>query len=58
LDVPENMPMGEANLQVTITPTVKKWPTLEDLRPFVGLLKDSPIFKGNSVEIQRKMHDE
>ena len=29
--------------------------TLDD---FIGILKDSPTFKGNPVEIQRKMRDE
>ena len=28
------------------------------LNDFIGLLKDSPTFKGDPVEIQRKMRDE
>jgi hypothetical protein len=57
-DVPENVPIGEANLQITINPIQDKWPTLKDLLKFKGILKDSPIFEGDPVEIQRKMRDE
>jgi hypothetical protein len=38
--------------------TAPKWPTWKDLQKFKGLLKDSPIFEGDAVEIQRKMRDE
>ena len=31
---------------------------LETLTDFFGILKDSPTFKGDPVEIQRKMRDE
>lgn len=31
---------------------------LTTLNDFIGLLKDSPTFKGDPVEIQRKMRDE
>jgi hypothetical protein len=58
LQIPENVPIGKANLQVTITPTMDKWPTWKDLKKFQGLLKDLPDFEGNAVEIQRKMRDE
>jgi hypothetical protein len=58
LELPENVPTGEANLQVTISSTRDKWPTLEDLTAFQGILKDLPIFEGDAVEIQRKMRDE
>ena len=34
----------------------EKQPTT--LNDFIGLLKDSPTFKGDPVEIQRKMRDE
>jgi len=36
--------------------TEKTEPTT--LNDFIGLLKDSPTFKGDPVEIQRKMRDE
>jgi hypothetical protein len=58
IQVPENVPTGEAILQVTITPTIDKWPTWKDLKKFQGCLKDLPDFEGNAVEIQRKMRDE
>jgi hypothetical protein len=58
LVVPDNIPTGKAKIQVTITQTRDKWPTLEDLNQYKGILKDLPIFEGNSVEIQRKMRDE
>ncbi|MDR1488106.1 MAG: hypothetical protein LBT62_09015 [Deltaproteobacteria bacterium] len=57
LEVPENIPTGEANIQVKITPSQKKKATWNDLMKFEGCLKDEPAFQGNSVEIQRKMRN-
>jgi hypothetical protein len=57
-EVPEHVPTGEANLVVTITPTQYKCVTWQDILKFSGVLKDSPIFEGDPVEIQRKMRDE
>jgi hypothetical protein len=57
LKVPEDVPIGEANLQVTIVSTQQKCLTLKDLNKFKGFFKDLPDFKGDGVEIQRKMRD-
>jgi hypothetical protein len=58
LELPENVPAGEANIQVIISSNQNKCLTLRDLNKFKGLLKDSPVFKGDGVDIQRKMRDE
>jgi hypothetical protein len=58
LQVPENIPIGGANIHVVITSTQEKRPTWKDLKKFEGCLKDDPAFQGDSVEIQRKMRDE
>ena len=33
-------------------------PSQKTLNDFFGILKDSPTFKGDPIEIQRKMRDE
>jgi hypothetical protein len=58
-ELPNDIPTGTANLQLTITPEEESpkqaWDTLME---FYGCMKDEPAFQGNSVEIQRKMRDE
>ncbi|MDR2200274.1 MAG: hypothetical protein LBR53_12670 [Deltaproteobacteria bacterium] len=58
LHVPENVPIGEANIQVTITPVIPPKKGWDALMKFHGIFKDDPAFQGNSVDIQRKMRDE
>jgi sporulation-control protein spo0M len=58
LDLPENIPAGVANIQVTVNSLQMKKVTWKDLQKFQGCLKDFPIFEGDAVEIQRKMRDE
>jgi hypothetical protein len=58
LELPNDLPIGKANLQLTITPTVTPKQAWENLREISGCLKDDPAFQGDSVEIQRKMRDE
>jgi hypothetical protein len=58
LELPSDIPVGTATLQLTITPTVKPKKSWDDLRKVVGILKDSPLFQGETVELQRKLRDE
>jgi hypothetical protein len=60
IELPPNMPIGEANIQITITPIDKRSPKeiWEALSKLQGVLKDSPTFQGNSVDIVRKWRDE
>lgn len=60
IELPPNMPIGDANIQITITPKIKRTPkeAWEALGKFQGILKDNPDFQGNSVDIQRKWRDE
>jgi len=60
LELPVDLPAGQAEIQLTITPLGNTW--LESSRqPFEGLfgcLKGSGIFAEGGVAIQRKMRDE
>lgn len=56
LTLPDELPPGRAELRLTINPS----PASGGM-PFDGLfgsLKDSGLFSGDSVDIQRKMRDE
>ncbi len=58
LPLPEGVPAGLAEIQVTIIPYPE---TPQKRKPFAGLagsLKDSPIFSRDGVELQREMRDE
>ena len=55
--LPPDLPVGRAEIVVTITPT----PEDSKAKPFEGLagsLRSSGIFEGDSVDIQRKMRNE
>ena len=58
LPIPQDIPAGRAEIQVTIIPYPKK---AQDSKPFEGLagsLKDSALFSRDGVELQREMRDE
>jgi hypothetical protein len=58
LELPDDTPTGEVNISLTITPVHQSNTTKRPLSSFCGVFKDSPTFKGDPVEIQRKMRDE
>lgn len=57
LTLPANLPPGEADVRVTITPAAAR----SKEKAFAGLagsLKDSKTFGRDAVELQREMRDE
>ncbi|MDR1872999.1 MAG: DUF2281 domain-containing protein [Deltaproteobacteria bacterium] len=58
LELPADTPTGEVNISLTITPVQHSNTTKRPLSSFCGVFKNSPTFKGDPVEIQRKMRDE
>jgi hypothetical protein len=58
LELPDDTPIGNANIQITITPIVPPKKISEVFKEFHGIFKDDPAFQGDPVEIQRKMRDE
>jgi hypothetical protein len=55
MEVTINTPNGKVTRRLSeLTPSDVKqaW---ENLRKFNGIMKDNPIFSGDSVELQRKM---
>jgi hypothetical protein len=57
MELPDDVPIGEVNVSVTITPLPEKHGK-RTLASFCGILKDDPLFIGDAVEFQRKMRDE
>jgi hypothetical protein len=58
LSIPKDIPVGQAEIQVTIIPNVKN---KQERKPFDGLagsLKDSAIFGRDALDLQREMRDE
>jgi hypothetical protein len=56
LELPDDLPPGQAELHVEIFPSESKSGTLAG---FAGCLKDDPSFKGyTGLEIQKIMRDE
>jgi hypothetical protein len=57
LELPDSIQPGKAELILSVTPA----PEVTDFNPFeggfFGCLKDSEAFKGDPVEIQRKLRD-
>jgi hypothetical protein len=58
LELPADTPTGEVNISLTITPIHQSNTTKPPLSSFCGILKNDPIFEGDSVEFQRKMRNE
>ncbi len=57
LNLPSDLPVGEADVKVIITPARKR----AGEKPFAGLagiLKDSVLVGRDAVELQREMRDE
>jgi hypothetical protein len=57
IELPKDTPIGEVNVNISITPISQRKPK-RTIESFYGIFKDSPIFEGDPVEIQRKMRDE
>jgi hypothetical protein len=58
LELPEDTPIGEVSISVTIIPIYQPITTNRTLSSFCGILKNDPIFEGDSVEFQRKIRNE
>lgn len=59
LTLPDSIPTGEAEMVLVIHPKSSTAVRKEDeLLKLVGILKDSPNFEGDPVQIQRRMRDE
>lgn len=58
--LPPDLPIGRAEISVTITPASETGdgPRPKPFEGLAGSLRDSGIFKGDSVDIQRKMRNE
>ncbi len=57
LDLPDSLPVGEAEIVVTISPKISKTPR-RSLASLAGSLADSPNFSGDAVELVRQWRDE
>ncbi|MDR1395810.1 MAG: hypothetical protein LBK52_06555 [Deltaproteobacteria bacterium] len=55
--VPEDFPIGQADVLVLIAPDVESEPLIP-LSELAGSLKDSPNFSDDPMEIQRKIRDD
>jgi hypothetical protein len=58
LELPADTPTGEVNISLTITPVHPPKTTKRPLSSFCGILKNDPLFKGDSVTIQRQLRNE
>jgi hypothetical protein len=65
LELPADIPTGTARIKVFVSPdtkaaekTVKMSRQMRKIMQFYGCLKDSPVFEGDPVEIQRGMRSE
>ncbi|MDR1250223.1 MAG: hypothetical protein LBK63_13095 [Treponema sp.] len=65
LELPAQIPAGAARIKVFVSPdikavekTVKMSRQMRRIMQFYGCLKDSPVFEGDPVEIQRRMRSE
>ncbi|MDR2947215.1 MAG: hypothetical protein LBV79_10790 [Candidatus Adiutrix sp.] len=57
LELPDELPPGQAELHVTIFPSPNKSKPAA-LAAFAGCLKNDASFSGDALEIQREMRDE
>jgi hypothetical protein len=57
LELPDSLPPGKAELSLSITPSSDAI-GFNAFEGYFGCLKDSEAFKGDPVEIQRKLRDE
>lgn len=60
LTLPDSLPVGKAEIRLIITPAAESIPNprKKSFADLFGCLKDSGVFEGDSVEIQREMRDE
>jgi hypothetical protein len=61
IEVPPEIPAGKAKITVFISPrenTTKMSRQMRHIMKFYGCLKDSKVFEGDPVEIQRQMRAE
>ncbi len=58
LPLPEDIPAGRAEIQMTIIPYPKKPAIHKAFASLAGSLKDSATFSRDAVELQREMRDE
>ena len=58
LTLPEELPPGRAELRLTINPVQKQKKLSASFKGLFGCLKDSDVFVGDSVELQRAMRNE
>lgn len=58
LTLPADIPPGEAEVRVTIIPTVPKNSERKAFAGLAGSLKTSKTFSRDAVEVQREMRDE
>jgi hypothetical protein len=57
LTLPEDFPVGKANVRVFFSPDITGEP-LVPLSELAGCLKDSKIFAGDPMEVQRRIRAE
>ena len=58
LTLPPQVPVGEADIVVMVNPEKSSSQSGQSLWDFYGVLADSPNFKDDPVEIQRRLRDE
>jgi hypothetical protein len=61
MELPADVPTGTANVKLSISSKEKPAKMSRQMRNimrFYGCLKDSPVFEGDPVEIQRQMRSE
>jgi hypothetical protein len=65
LELPAQIPAGTARIKVFVSPdtkavkkTVKMSRQMRKIMQFYGCLKDSQVFEGDPMEIQRRMRSE
>ncbi|MEK7990867.1 MAG: hypothetical protein VSS52_007660 [Thiotrichaceae bacterium] len=60
LTLPDTIPTGEAEIVLVINPkhSTMKAPKEDNLLELVGILKNSPNFSGDPIQIQRKIRQE
>jgi hypothetical protein len=56
-DVPDDIPVGEASIEVVISPIPRGKP-FESVMHLAGVFANSTTFAGDPVEIQRALRDE
>ena len=57
LYVPEDIPAGEASVEVVISP-IPQGKSFESVRHLAGVFANSKTFAGDPVEMQRALRDE